>query len=45
MTTTVLEVLLGVGSFNADRGVEMTVVNVDTDVQKSNMGGEVIQVE
>ena len=35
-----MEVLLRVGGFNVDRGVEMTVVNVDT-----NMGGEVFQVK
>ena len=34
-----MEVLLGVGGFDVDRGAEMTMVNTDIDVQKSNMGG------
>ena len=39
MTTVVVEILLGVSVFNMDRGAELTVVNVDTDVQKSDLGG------
>ena len=35
----VVELLLGVAGFNVDRGAEMTVVNTDTDIQKSDMGG------
>ena len=35
----VAEVLLGVGGFDEVRGAEMTVVNTDNDVQKSDMGG------
>ena len=34
-----VEVLLGVGGFNVDRGAEMTVVNADIDIQKSDIGG------
>ena len=36
----VVEALLGVGGFDVDRGAEMTVVNMDIDVQKSDMEGE-----
>ena len=36
----VVEVLLGVGGFGVDRGVGMTVVDTDIDVQKSDMEGE-----
>ena len=39
MTAMVVKVLLGVGGFDVDRGAEMTVVNMDIDVQKSEMGG------
>ena len=35
----VVEVSLDVGGFDVDRGVEMTMVNTDTDVQRSDMGG------
>ena len=38
VTAMVVEVLLGVGGFDVDRGVEMTMVDTDI-VQKSNMGG------
>ena len=37
VTVMVVEVLLGVGGFDADRGTEMTVVNTDIDVQKSEV--------
>ena len=37
VTAMVVEVLLGVGGFDVDRGAEMTVVNMDIDVQKSDM--------
>ena len=39
MTAMVVEVLLGVGGFDVDRGVEMTMFNRDINVQKSDMGG------
>ena len=39
VTAMVVEVLLGVGGFDVDRGAEMTMVNTDIDVQKSDMGG------
>ena len=42
---TAIVVELGVGGFDVDRGAEMTVVNTDIDVQKSDMGGEVFQVK
>ena len=45
MIAMVVEVLLGVGGFDVDRGVEMTVVSMDIDIQKSDMGGEVFQVK
>ena len=35
----VVEVLLGVGGFDVDRGVEMTMFNTDIGIQKSDMGG------
>ena len=35
----VVEVLLGVGGFDVDRGAEMNMFNTDIDVQKSDMGG------
>ena len=34
-----VEVLLGVSGFDVDRGAEMTMFNMDIDVQKSDMGG------
>ena len=34
----VVEVLLGVGGFDVDRGAEMIMVDTDIDVQKSDMG-------
>ena len=39
MTAMVVEVLLGVGGFDVDRVAEMTMFNMDIDVQKSDMGG------
>ena len=39
VTAMVVEVLLGVGGFDVDRGAEMTMFNTDIDVQKSDMGG------
>ena len=39
VTAMVVEVLLGVGGFDVDRGAEMTTFNTDIDVQKSDMGG------
>ena len=38
MTAMVVEVLLGVGRFDVDRGAEMTIFNTDIDVQKGDMG-------
>ena len=40
----IMEVLLGVGGFDVDRGAEMTMFNTDIVVQKSDNGGEVFQV-
>ena len=39
VTALVVEVFLGVGGFDVDRGAEMTVVNTDIDIQKSDVGG------
>ena len=39
LTPMVVEVLLGVGGFDVGRGAEMTMVNMDIDVQQSDMGG------
>ena len=41
VTAMVMEVLLGVGGFDVDRGAEMAMVNANIDVQKSDMGGSV----
>ena len=41
----VVEVLLGVGGFDMDRGVKMTIVDMVIEVQKSDIGGEVFQVK
>ena len=41
----IVEVLLRVCGFDVDSGEEMTMFNTDTDVQKSDMGGEVFQVK
>ena len=35
----IVEILLGVGGFNMDRGAELPMVNADIDVQKYDMGG------
>ena len=35
----VMEILWGVGVFNMDRGAELTMVNADIIVQKSDVGG------
>ena len=34
----IVEILLGVGGFNMDRGAELTMVNADIDVQKGDVG-------
>ena len=39
VTAVVVEVLLGVGGFYVDRGAEITMLNMDIDVQKSDIGG------
>ena len=39
MTAVVVKILLGVSGFNMARGGELTVVNTDIDVQKSDVGG------
>ena len=39
VTAMVVEVLFGVGGFDVDRSVEMTMFNMDIDVQKSDLGG------
>ena len=35
----IVEVLLGVCGFNVDRDAELTMVNVNSNVQKGDMGG------
>ena len=35
----IVEILLGVGEFNMDRGVEFAIVDADIDVQKGVVGG------
>ena len=40
-----VEILLGVGVFNMDRGVELALVDVDIDVQKGDVGGGSVPVE
>ena len=37
-------VLLKVGGFNIDKGVEMTMIQAHIDVQKHELGGEVCQM-
>ena len=39
VTAVVVEVLLGVGGFDVDRGAEVTMFNMYIDVQKSDMVG------
>ena len=39
VTAMVVEVLLEVGGFDVDRGAEMTMFNMDIDIQRSGMGG------
>ena len=34
-----VEILFGVGGFDVDRDMEMTVVDMDINVQESDMGG------
>ena len=41
----IVEILLGVGGFNMDRGAELTMVNADIDVQRGNVGGGVFQMK
>ena len=36
----VMDILLGVGVFNMDRGAELTVVDADIDIQESDVEGE-----
>ena len=38
MTALVVEVLLGVGWFDVDRGVEMAIFDADINVEKGDMG-------
>ena len=38
VTAMVVEVLLGVGRFDVDRGAEMAIFNTDIDVQKCDVG-------
>ena len=38
VTALVVEVLLGVGRFDVDRGAEMAIFDMDIDVQKGDMG-------
>ena len=35
----IVEILLGVGGFNMDRGVELAMVDADIDIQKGDVGG------
>ena len=35
----VVEILLGVGGFNMDKGAELTMIDVDIDIQKGDVGG------
>ena len=39
VTAMVVEILLGVGGIDVDKGAEITMVNTDIDVQKRDMGG------
>ena len=39
VTAMVVEVLLGVGRFDVDRDAEMTIFNMDIDIQKGDLGG------
>ena len=41
----IVEILLGVGGFNMDRGAELTMVDVSIDIQKGHMGGESVPGE
>ena len=41
----VVEVVLGVGGFNMDKDTELTMIDVDIDIQKNDVGGEVFQVK
>ena len=45
VTAIVVEVLLGVGGFDVDRGTEMTVVNTDMTSRKVTWEREVFQVK
>ena len=38
VTALVVEVLLGVGRFDVDKGAEMVIFDTDIDVQKGDMG-------
>ena len=38
MSAVIVEILLGVGGFNMDRGAELTMIDADIDVQKGDMG-------
>ena len=35
----IVEILLEVGGFNMNRGTELTMVDVDIDIQKGDAGG------
>ena len=35
----IVEILLGIGGFNMDRGVELIMVDADIDIQKGDVGG------
>ena len=39
VTGMVMEVLLGVGGFDEDRGAEMTMLDTDIEFQKNDRGG------
>ena len=35
-----MDILLEVGEFEVDRGAELNMVNVDINIQESDMGGD-----
>ena len=45
MSAVIVEISLGVGEFNMDRGAELTMVDVDINVQKGDMAGGSVPAE
>ena len=39
MTALIVEIFLGIGGFNTDRGAELTMVDPGIDIQKNDVGG------